>query len=431
MKGWVYIATLADADGVVKIGYSSKDLSLPVNERAEAATTPRKATVVYAALVENPCKAEAATRKELKRFNTKGKRFRIHPARAMATIKVHCQPLFEEGSLIYGTAPVQKEQAIAELKKDRQAKNKIKQGSEEVKKKSLSMNFSIVGAKDTTQARAPKGADESARVPSIQPPIIGSITQTNWALQKEFVRRLELETELAGANALFESQLKQHTRSLKQENAALKTELANQKRIEKDLIKKYKSLDFKAHHDPLTGLPNRRRLMQYLSSAVAKVKANKETLALCFLDLDDFKSINDKWGHAAGDLVLFEISKRLRALNTLNAVIGRLAGDEFLIVIDKVQSKQQISRFAQHIAHQIKAPIEVCGETIQTSGSLGISFCPESATDVRSLLTQADGAMYQAKIDKDDDCCIFHNGQLLSDDSVSNPILPHSNVSIS
>ena len=179
MKGWVYIATLADADGVVKIGYSSKDLSLPVNERAEATTTPRKATVVYAALVENPCKAEAATRKELKPFNTKGKRFRIHPARAMATIKVHCQPLFEEGSLIYGTAPVQKEQAIAELKKDRQAKNKIKQGSEEVKKKSLSMNFSIVGAKDTTQARAPKGADESARVPSIQPPIIGSITQTN------------------------------------------------------------------------------------------------------------------------------------------------------------------------------------------------------------------------------------------------------------
>lgn len=187
--------------------------------------------------------------------------------------------------------------------------------------------------------------------------------------------------------------------------------MANQKGIEKSLIKKYKSLDFKAHHDPLTGLPNRRRLMQYLSSAVAKVKANKETLALCFLDLDDFKSINDKWGHAAGDLVLFEISRRLRELNTLNAVIGRLAGDEFLIIVEKVQSKKQISRFAQHVAHRIKAPIEVCGETIQTSGSLGISFCPESATDVRSLLTFADEAMYQAKVDEDNHYRIFETGR--------------------
>jgi diguanylate cyclase (GGDEF)-like protein len=423
MKGWVYIAALADADGVVKIGYSSKDPSLLVNERPEATDTPRKATVVYAALVENPCKVEAATRKELKSFNTNGKWFRVHRVRAMDTIKAHCQPLFEEGSLIDSTTFVQKDQAVAELTKDRQAKNKIKRGSEEAKKKLLGMALAITGVKETAQARTPKEANKLTRVRSIQSPMIGNIAQINWAWQKEFVRRLELETELAGASTLFESQLKQHTRSLKQENATLKTELADQKRIEKDLTKKYKALDFKAHHDPLTGLPNRRRLMEYLSSAVAKVKANKETLALCFLDLDDFKSINDKWGHAAGDLVLFEISRRLRELNTLNAVIGRLAGDEFLIIVEKVQSKKQIAQFAQHVAHRIKAPIEVCGETIQTSGSLGISFCPESATDVRSLLTLADEAMYQAKVDEDSHYRIFQSGQLPDEHFLPQPTL--------
>lgn len=173
MKGWVYIATLADADGVVKIGYSSKNPSLLVTERPDATTTPRKATAVYAALVENPSKVEAATHKELKSFNTNGKWFRVHPVRAMDTIKAHCQPLFEEGSLIDGTVSVQKDQAVVELKKDHHPK--IKRESQKAKQVLLGMVPAIFETNKTASTKTPGGTNKLTLATPIQSPMIGNM----------------------------------------------------------------------------------------------------------------------------------------------------------------------------------------------------------------------------------------------------------------
>ena len=100
MKGWVYIATMSDTEGVVKIGYSTKDPTIRLREWSEATGAPGKANLAYAALVEHPRGVEAATHRDLKAFNTKGEWFRVPPVRAMAAIRGNGEPLFEDGSLV-------------------------------------------------------------------------------------------------------------------------------------------------------------------------------------------------------------------------------------------------------------------------------------------------------------------------------------------
>jgi hypothetical protein len=149
MKGWVYVATMADIDGVVKIGYSIKDPTIRIKEWSEATGAPAKADLAYAALVENPRKAEAAVHRHLKQFNTKGEWFRVPPLQAMAAIKANGVPLFEEGSLVTTTTDAEKNQAAKHLQKDRrqaQKKQKISREFEKAKKQLLSTAFGIVMA---------------------------------------------------------------------------------------------------------------------------------------------------------------------------------------------------------------------------------------------------------------------------------------------
>jgi len=144
MKGWVYIATMSDAEGVVKIGYSTKDPAIRIKEWSDATGVPGKANLAYAALVENPRRVEAATHRDLKAFNTKGEWFRVPPLRAMSAIQANATPLFEEGALVTGTTDVEKDKAAIVFKRRQQTeqrKRKLRRETDKVKKKLFGLIF--------------------------------------------------------------------------------------------------------------------------------------------------------------------------------------------------------------------------------------------------------------------------------------------------
>ena len=146
MKGWVYIATMSDTEGVVKIGYSTKDPTIRLREWSEATGAPGKANLAYAALVEHPRGVEAATHRDLKAFNTKGEWFRVPPGRAMAAIRGNGEPLFEDGSLVEAITAAETNQVVKDFHGDRrraEKKQKIKRDFGKAKRNLLSIPFAL------------------------------------------------------------------------------------------------------------------------------------------------------------------------------------------------------------------------------------------------------------------------------------------------
>ena len=156
-------------------------------------------------------------------------------------------------------------------------------------------------------------------------------------------------------------------------------------------------IDFLAHHDPLTHLPNRVLLRDRFEQAVAVAERERARVALLFLDLDKFKEINDSLGHIAGDELLVQISGRLQACVRASDTICRQGGDEFIILLNSVADVAAISRIAQTILESVSEPIELSGERHATSFSIGISLYPDDGRDFTTLLKLADTAMYHAK----------------------------------
>jgi diguanylate cyclase (GGDEF)-like protein/PAS domain S-box-containing protein len=154
---------------------------------------------------------------------------------------------------------------------------------------------------------------------------------------------------------------------------------------------------FLAHHDQLTGLPNRILLADRLRVALAHAARNKVSCGLMFLDLDRFKSINDTLGHAIGDELLIEVSRRLKASIRDSDTVARLGGDEFVIVLPALRASEDAEIVAKKILSSVGAPYELSGHKVATSPSIGIALYPENASDGDELLKQADNAMYEAK----------------------------------
>lgn len=152
-----------------------------------------------------------------------------------------------------------------------------------------------------------------------------------------------------------------------------------------------------ARYDELTGLPNRALFRDTLERSLAKAVRHKSQVGVLFLDLDGFKSVNDTLGHAAGDQVLREFSERLR--NSLRAgdMTGRLAGDEFAMIIDDAKSLSEIEAVAAKVCGLCDEPFITSGESRQLSVSVGVSFYPENGDSVDTLISAADHAMYRAK----------------------------------
>ncbi|MPZ74861.1 MAG: diguanylate cyclase [Nitriliruptorales bacterium] len=150
-------------------------------------------------------------------------------------------------------------------------------------------------------------------------------------------------------------------------------------------------------HDSLTGLPNARFLEDRVTSALAHARRDGSKLALLFIDFDEFKPVNDVYGHAAGDKVLIEAAGRMRAVLRSGDTVARLAGDEFVIVLPGLATSQDADAVADKLSASLQLPYSIGDETVAISGSIGIAMFPDVADEYHTLVRAADTAMYQAK----------------------------------
>lgn len=154
-----------------------------------------------------------------------------------------------------------------------------------------------------------------------------------------------------------------------------------------------------ALHDPLTGLPNRLLFQDRLQQAIAHSKRHKNKFAVFFMDLDNFKIINDTMGHEAGDGLLKQVSSRLTCAGREADTVARLGGDEFAFIINKVNVVEDAVKFAQRLNTLLKTPIKINGNNINMGSSIGVTIYPDDADNSEELLRNADIAMYRAKDD--------------------------------
>jgi len=156
-------------------------------------------------------------------------------------------------------------------------------------------------------------------------------------------------------------------------------------------------LQFLATHDNLTGLPNRFLFFDRLDQAIRKNRRQKHRFALLFIDLDDFKKVNDSYGHVTGDKVLQKVAEFLEHTVRDSDTVARLAGDEFTVILDNVRSKANVQAIVKKIINAVSQPIETEQATIVITMSIGISLYPDHGEDAELLLRKADAAMYQVK----------------------------------
>ena len=156
-------------------------------------------------------------------------------------------------------------------------------------------------------------------------------------------------------------------------------------------------IEYLANHDGLTGLPNRRWLCEALNGAVARAKRHRALMAILFVDLDGFKPVNDRFGHAAGDAVLLEVARRLKSLLRATDVAARFGGDEFVVVIEDLAIPAAAGQVAAKLLAALSWPIEIAGDSVRLGASIGIAVYPADGEDGETLLRAADRAMYRIK----------------------------------
>mgnify|MGYP000441520283 CR=1 FL=1 len=151
------------------------------------------------------------------------------------------------------------------------------------------------------------------------------------------------------------------------------------------------------HHDALTNLPNRILAKDRFTQAVALSQRNKMSIGLMFIDLDNFKTINDSLGHQSGDHLLKELSFRLSRIVRVSDTVCRLGGDEFLVIIHNITDIDYVSKVARKMLASIEEPVKIQGELISTTCSIGIAMSPDDSSDFETLFMCADLAMYHSK----------------------------------
>jgi diguanylate cyclase (GGDEF)-like protein len=174
---------------------------------------------------------------------------------------------------------------------------------------------------------------------------------------------------------------------------AVLSNITSRKHMEKELHQL-------AFYDKLTDLPNRRKFIDHLKQSIKSYKRNKKSFALFFMDLDNFKFVNDTLGHEAGDEFLVQVGNRLKEIFRNNDLVARLGGDEFTVLVEdiKFEGREDISFLAEKMLRELASkPIFISGRPLQISTSLGIATYPENGQDGDTLIKHADIAMYSAK----------------------------------
>ncbi|MGC9457664.1 MAG: EAL domain-containing protein, partial [Halothiobacillaceae bacterium] len=169
-----------------------------------------------------------------------------------------------------------------------------------------------------------------------------------------------------------------------------------------------------ANHDALTGLPNRRLLQDRIQQAIARARRDGRMLAVCFMDLDGFKPINDRYGHEVGDQLLVQVSRRLAETLRASDTLARLGGDEFVLLIGDLHDTDEAAPIARRLLELIATPISLAVGEVRVSGSVGLALYPDDGEDADILLRHADHAMYQAKSEGKNRFCRFSPEETLA-----------------
>jgi diguanylate cyclase (GGDEF)-like protein len=175
-----------------------------------------------------------------------------------------------------------------------------------------------------------------------------------------------------------------------------------QERIEAD-----RRIRHLAHHDPLTGLPNRILLRDRLGMALAQARRHELLVCLLLIDLDGFKAINDQHGHDAGDVVLVEVGRRVAQCVREEDTVARLGGDEFVVVLGGLRSRDHCATIARKLISALAAPIYHRGQQLSVGASVGIAVFPDDAIDADALMRCADAAMYRIKVQRGSGFCYY------------------------
>ena len=152
-----------------------------------------------------------------------------------------------------------------------------------------------------------------------------------------------------------------------------------------------------AYSDALTGLPNRLQFFERADQLLKRERRDQGRLALCFIDLNDFKKINDQHGHLAGDAVLSQIGQRLRRAVRESDIVARFGGDEFVVLFDNLDTPADLPRLVDHLQSAIRLPIDHQGVTLHSGASIGTALFPDDGDQIDALLSHADQAMYRRK----------------------------------
>jgi diguanylate cyclase (GGDEF)-like protein len=152
-----------------------------------------------------------------------------------------------------------------------------------------------------------------------------------------------------------------------------------------------------AQHDTLTGLPNRALFSDRLNQELEHARRHKGRFAMLFIDLDNFKPINDQYGHAIGDDVLIKAAQRLKSCVRAADSVGRIGGDEFVVLLAQLNEAEPVQALAEKMHRCLKNPIEVSGQKFSISSSIGVAVFPQDGADAAALTKSADEAMYRAK----------------------------------
>ncbi len=198
------------------------------------------------------------------------------------------------------------------------------------------------------------------------------------------------DTELNEHRSKLEERVAQRTRDLETANTKLEAS-----RIQAEAVAS--RMEYHAHHDALTGLPNRILLNDRITSELAHARRQQTSAALLFLDLDRFKIINDSLGHAVGDQLLRVIARRLNNCVRDEDTVARLGGDEFMVLLPRISGSADAGRIARKIIDCLVNPISCNGHELHITTSIGISIFPHDGTDAETLIKHADISMYRAK----------------------------------
>jgi diguanylate cyclase (GGDEF)-like protein len=152
-----------------------------------------------------------------------------------------------------------------------------------------------------------------------------------------------------------------------------------------------------AYQDPLTGLSNKRYVDVLFGQALQLANRPHQALAVFYIDLDNFKPINDSAGHKTGDLVLQEVARRLKASLRSTDICARIGGDEFVVIATQIEQEHYVQEIAAKLLKQLQKPVEINGHSYELGASIGVSLHPRHGQELAELLEKADSAMYQVK----------------------------------